>query len=137
MIVFEMVIYILYLIIKALRKYIDSNSKTNSEELPKVKVRKSMKGILIVVACNVLIIVAITATVYVQKNHDIYYTENVIILQNKTDEDIFTELLNKNEIVFEVLDGTRVKMQNKNDFLKAEDIIKDNSIGFSTITIEK
>jgi hypothetical protein len=137
MIVFEMVIYILYLIIKALRKYIDSNSKTNSEELPKVRVRKSMKGILIVVACNVLIIVAITATVYVQKNHDIYYTENVIILQNKTDEDIFTELLNKNEIVFEVLDGTRVKMQNKNDFLKAEDIIKDNSIGFSTITIEK
>lgn len=113
LIVFEMVIYILYLIIKALRTYINRNSKTMSEELPKVRNKKPLKGVFAVTVCNTLIIVAIIASVYIQRNHDIYYTENVVICQNKSDTEKFTEILDKTDINYEVLDGTRVKMQNK------------------------
>jgi len=125
------------LIIKALRIYIDKNSKKISEELTKVRTRISVKGVVIVAVCNVLIIVAIIASIYIQRNQDIYYTKNVIILQNESDVKKFTELLDETEINYEVLDVTRVKMKNRNDFLEAEDIVKENSISFSKITIEQ
>jgi hypothetical protein len=137
LIVFEMVIYMLYLIIKALRTYINRNSKTNSEELAKEKIRKSLKGVVIVAVSNVLIIIAILATVYIQRNHDIYYTENVIICQSNSDVKEFTELLDEKEIDYKILEGTRVKLKNRNDFLDAENIIKENSINFSIVTIEQ
>lgn len=137
MMVFELVIYLLYLIIKALRTYIDRNSKTNSEKLTIVRTRKPVKGLVIVAVCNVLIIAAIIASIYIQKNHDIYYTENVIIFQSESDVNYFSEMLDETDLNYEVLDGTRVKMQNRSDFLEAVDIVKESSINFSTITIEE
>ena len=137
LIVFEMIIYILYLIIKALKVYIDRNSNTSSEELPKVRKRKPVKGIIIVAVCNVLFIAAIIATVYIQRNSDIYYTENVISFQSESDVEKCTLLLEENGVEYKVLDGKRVKMKNRNDYLEAEEIIKDNSISFSTVTIQQ
>lgn len=144
-----MVIYVLYLIAKALKTYINSNNKNNKnnkdnkdnkdiyEEMPKVKTRKPLKGLIMVAICNVLIIIALIATISIQRNHDIYYTKNVILLQSKSDVEKCTILLEENDIEYEVLRGTRIKMQSRDDFLEAVEIVKNNSFSFSTITVEE
>jgi len=136
LIIFEMVIYMLFLMIKALRIYIHEKSITNQTGQPRAEARKPVKGILIVAGCNILLMAVMIAGFYIQSKRDVYYTENVIQCENKSDVQTFTELLDQNDIAYDVLGSTRVKIQNDSDYLEALEIIKENGISFSTITIE-
>ena len=71
---------------------------------------------------------------YIQRNNEIYNTENVIVC-NQNDVDKFTELLDDNKIEYKIIGNTKVKMQNKEDFDYALRIVQENGISFSVVNV--
>ncbi len=130
----EIVIYTFLLLIKALKIYIRKNNDNNSVESIKGANRKSKAGVIGIAVFNIIFVAFLVATPYIQRNIDIFNTENVFVC-NQKDVDEFTELLEDNNIQYKVIGNTKVKMQNKDDFDKAEKIVQDNGIGYSVVNV--
>jgi hypothetical protein len=125
----EVVIYVFYLLIKALKIYIrKSNNKV------KRAVRKSKVGAIGIVVFNIILVAFFVAMPYIQRNSDIYNTENVIIC-NQNDVDTLAKLLDDDKIHYKIIGKTKVKMQSINDFEEAKKIAQDNAIscGFANV----
>lgn len=130
----EIVIYTFSLLIKALKIYIIKNIDNNSVEPTKGVNRKTKVGAIGIVIINIIIVAFLVAMPYIQRNNDIYNTENVIVC-NQNDVEEFTKLLDDNKIQYKIIDKTKVKMQNKDDFDKAEKIVQDNAISYSVVSV--
>lgn len=126
----ELVIYICYLVIKALRIYIKKNSENTSSESILGKFRKPWVKAIIIVTFNVIVVVLLLVMPTIIKNHDVYVTENVINIQEE-DMDKAVELFEENTIEYKLVGKTGIKLMNRQDFMKAERIVKDNHIGYS------
>lgn len=130
----EIVIYSFLLLIKALKIYIRKNNDNNPVEPIKEAKRKSKAGVIGIAVFNIIFVAFLVAMPYIQRNNDIYNTENVIVCDQKNIDE-FTKLLEDNEIQYKVIGNTKVKMQNKDDFDKAERIVQDNGIGYSIVNV--
>lgn len=82
---------------------------------------------------NVLIVILVITIPYIQKKQLIYNTENVIICSSENDVEKLTELLDENHIEYKIIGSMKVKMQDKEDFLEAERIVKEENINISVI----
>ncbi len=131
----EIVIYTFYLIIKALKIYIRKNNDNNSVVPTKGSNRKTKVRAIGIVVFNFIFVAFLLAMPYIQRNHDIYNTENVIVC-NQKDIDEFTKLLGDNKIQYKIIGKTKVKMQNKDDFDKAVKIVQDHTISYSIVHVE-
>ncbi|MHB8127844.1 MAG: hypothetical protein ACYDEX_02480 [Mobilitalea sp.] len=135
LIYFEVVIYVTYLIIKALRIYIRKNSEINDVADGKEVRKSTKKTVKRFVVCNIIICLLVIAISYGQRITGNYNTENVIYCSSQSDADEFKELLEENNLNYKVLNhSTRIKMQNENDFNNAISLLEENGISFSHVT---
>lgn len=125
--IFEVVIYILYLVIKALKIYIKNNEKNDISNDKEVKkgINKTVKRFIICNILGLLLVIGISRIIS-------YTTENVITCDSKSDVEEFEKILEKHNVNYIVLPGgTNVKLHNENDFTRAIDLIQDEGKGIS------
>lgn len=127
----EVFLYALFLLIKALRKYLNSNESNHGTE-PRKKSRIGFIGIALL---NVVIVIFIIMMPFLQRDYFLSDTENVIICNSENDVEKFSRILDENNIEFKTLKNKRVKIKDDNDFAEAVRLIQENRIDYGVVTV--
>lgn len=132
---FEIICYTLFLIIKALKIYIRKNSGINDIANDKVKQSSSKNILKKFIVCNIIMFFLIFAASYGHSMLHTYNSENVIYCLSQDDVKELIKLLEENGMDYKAFNNsTKIKLLNKNDLSKAIRILQDNSISFNYVT---